>query len=52
MSKKHYTPNELRSIAKNPNNSAYVADQRNQAHQRQEERVPSATHRPEGAKQK
>lgn len=52
MSKKHYTPNDHRSIAKNPNSSAYVADQRNQAQLRQEVRAPSTTPRPEGAKQK
>ncbi len=33
MSKKHYTPNEMRSNVKNPNNSAHVADQANRAQQ-------------------
>lgn len=50
MSKKHYTPNDHRSIAKNPNSSAYAADQRNQAQQRQQQSAPSTTPRPEGSK--
>lgn len=36
MSKRNYSPNDHRSMAKNPNNPAYQATQVNRAHQLQQ----------------
>lgn len=42
MSKKHYSPNDQRSIAKNPNNPAYHADQQNRVAQGHQPPLPPA----------
>lgn len=38
MSRKHYTPNDQRSIVKNPNNTAHQADVLNRGSQREADR--------------
>lgn len=51
MSKKSYTPNDHRSIVKNPNNPAFAAAQQNQAQQRKADGPHAAPKPPPGTKE-